>query len=103
MSATITSISDGYDVWGKTRSKLVTILGDSSYPAGGYPVTPANIGLLTIAGAINAGSLGAAASGAYTPVWDQTAGKLRLWVSGSEVGTGQSVSTVQFNMLFLGN
>jgi hypothetical protein len=103
MAVTIIGIAGGYDVWGKTRSKLVTLQGDASYPAGGYPVSAASIGFRTIAGATQFGSAGAAASGAYSVVWDQANLTWRLWTAGAEVTTGASVASVQFNMLFLGN
>ena len=112
MSLGLTYLPDSLDVFGKTRSTVYDCAADASYPAGGYPVSPANIGFRTIIGAAEIGSALASASGGYAAIWDTVNGTIRVFNTtnttpslgpGVEVTTGASLAGVSFRFRFDGN
>jgi len=48
MGLTKVRIPDGYDVWGRHYVEHWALIADTSYPAGGYPLTAADVGLKQI-------------------------------------------------------
>lgn len=59
-------------------SKLFSVLLDNSYPAGGYPVTPANVGLVSYVDMLVMGPALATAFLLIT-AYDPTTGKIRVF------------------------
>lgn len=87
MGLTIAKFGDQYfDAWGEMDVGLLTITGDSSYPAGGYPVTGPNFGFRLLAGVV---SLAAATAGALglIPIYNSLTQKVQV-VSPTAGGTG---------------
>ena len=78
MSISLVAVADGIDTRGKYRTTQFTVTGDTSYPSGGYAISPANIGFTKILGAVMIGANSAAAGG-ILPVWNQGTGKLQLF------------------------
>lgn len=76
MAATITKVRNGEDVWGKTRVQFVDFTGDTSYPTGGYTISPAAVGMKAIIGADIVGAN--AAGGNIQASWNNSTGKLML-------------------------
>jgi hypothetical protein len=86
---------------------IIKVVGDSSYPAGGYTVTAANFQLNTFASTsdfqlqaptnasaffIGSDLFESGTAGAYVTV-DDTTGKLRFFAAtGTEIGTGTSAA-----------
>lgn len=48
MAATLTPVPNSSDSWGRLRTKAIDITGDTSYPAGGYPVAARLLGMTKI-------------------------------------------------------
>jgi hypothetical protein len=86
---------------------IIKVVGDSSYPAGGYPITPSMFTLNTFASTsdfqlqaptnasgyyIGADLFESGTAGAYSTI-DDTNGKLRFFAAtGTEIGTGSSAA-----------
>lgn len=97
---------------------VIKVVGDSSYPAGGYTLTPANFTLNafastsdqqlqapTNASAFFLGSdlVESGLGGTYCVV-DDTTGKLRMYAAaGTEIGTGASATAVGAVLLAFGH
>jgi hypothetical protein len=112
VALTFTKVADAYDVWGKTRASVYDVTLDASYPANGYAITPANVGLRTIEGVMFVGSNLAAGSGGYILEWDVVNGKLLVfWPTnatpsegpGVQVTAATDLHTVGQRCVFLGN
>jgi hypothetical protein len=73
---------------GGYRFKIVEVTLDASYTLGGYAVTPANFGLVTIK-KLYVMSVGAAGSGGsgYGATWDRVNSKIKFWRTGTAVTT----------------
>jgi hypothetical protein len=88
MALTITKLGDsGLDFAGLTPFGLFTITGDSSYPAGGYPLTPGLFGLdgIHLAGVLQ---LGASTSfQQFELAYQSTLGTLQVEGPGTPSGT----------------
>src|SRR5574341_1172375 len=76
MALTLTKVPDSEDVWGKHRVAMFDLVGDASYPAGGYAITPSQVGMRRIYGVKFVG--GNPAAGRLIPHWDTSAGKYML-------------------------
>lgn len=74
MSITLTKVPDSYDAWGKHLVTGYDVALDTSYPAGGYSITPANVGLSRIDEVIIGN--GNIASAAFRLAWDYANKKL---------------------------
>lgn len=74
MAIALTKVADSEVVSGNRRSVNFTFAGDASYPAGGYAITPANIGLskITDVQVVGVGAVGAR----FLVQWDRVNGKL---------------------------
>ena len=106
MAATIadtTPVSD--NVAGRLHLKTVTITGDSSYPTGGYALTPAQVGFTSIVAVLfsDASALGVQAT------YDYTNQKVKLFWTGAglsaalaEVTNATNVSTAVLRALIIG-
>lgn len=86
---------------------IIKVVGDSSYPSGGYPITPGNFQITTFASTsdyglqaptnasgyfIGSDLFESGTAGAYSIV-DDTNGNLRMFAaSGTEIGTGSSAA-----------
>lgn len=80
MAITFTKSKFGPDVWGRRRLVPCDLTFDTSYPAGGYSITPSQLGGgggRDIEGASYVG--GNAASRRFSYLWDTTNEKLRLF------------------------
>ena len=100
MALTITKFGDqGFDAWGATDVGLFNITGDTSYPAGGYAVTPANFGFRLLAGlsqiANNTSAFG------YELWYNTTTAKVQVLPNGADasglpltLGTASGTSTL---------
>lgn len=81
---------------------LVTVTGDTSYPAGGYAFTAANVeGVSDVDAVVLATAPQPEATfGAYRVVYNKTAGKLIIYVAaGTEVVAATNLSTFIANLL----
>ena len=96
MAATIADVTPvSVNVSGRLQTKFVQITGDSSYPTGGYSLTPGMLGLTAIVGVVfsDASALGVQAT------YDYSAQKVKLfWCAGAgavmaEVSNATNVST----------
>lgn len=98
MAATLARVQEGEDVWGKTRAVTFDVTGDTSYPAGGYAITPADLGLKFIQGAV---LIGVNTAGlVYFASWNLTTGKLAFVTAGAE-GSG-NLTTITLRVRFFG-
>lgn len=89
MALAISSIEHG--VSGNRRVSHGTLALDSSYPSGGYPVTPRMFSL----GVIDPGGLVCTPSGGFSLNYDSSSGTVRVYQFGSrEVPAGVDLSTV---------
>ena len=80
MALTVTKFFDqGLDYAGATPFGLFTVVGDSSYPAGGYAVTGLTFGLRLLAGVLQMGS-NTTAFGADL-YYNSTTGKIQVFVN----------------------
>lgn len=110
MAATIARTSSVKWPEGKRRAHTITVLGDTSYPTGGYAIAGNDAGMTTIMFLIAGPCFPtAAATTAYIPVWDQANGKLKLYWSTTGVGTAlvevtaaTDVSTATFQAFVIG-
>lgn len=82
LAFTVTNIIVRGSSLGGRKLRLVKIVGDNAYPAGGYAVTAANCnfdnGLDALVPLGVFGAEGAAGTG-LVPQWDRTNSKLKLW------------------------
>lgn len=106
MSATVTGVVSGDDVWGRHRVRMVTVTGDASYPTGGYALTGQQMGFRNIAGMTCMG--GNTASVGIIPYWNTTTQKLQFLYPtetatspnvGGDAPSGTNMSGVVFTML----
>lgn len=99
----ITSLVLGSAVPGNLRRVRAVVTGDSSYPTGGYTITPALFGLQFLGHAVCTGPVGASTVAADAAL-NQTTNKLMfLAPAGSEVTAATNVSTISFNVEGYGN
>jgi hypothetical protein len=84
MALTYAVVANGAaeDVWGRTRTNVLDVTLDSSYPSGGYVITPSTWGMSTIFGMeITAIGGTISASGSFTYWFDVVNVKLRVFRS----------------------
>jgi hypothetical protein len=99
VALTLARVSDFEHVaWGNKIATAWDLTPDDSYPAGGYEVLPADVGLGKIEGAIFIGSVIAD----IMPIWVVSTGKFALLVpsTGAEATGDQDANT--FRAIFLG-
>lgn len=86
MALTYTPVKGTESEQGRVRERIYDVLLDNSYPAGGWPVSPDDVGLLTIVGleAIgSAASNGAAQTTLTVFAWDFATNKIQAFESGA--------------------
>lgn len=89
MALTISSIE--HSVSGNRRTSHGTLALDSSYPSGGYAVTPRMFSLCVI----DPGGLVCSPTSGFSLFYDRSAGTIRVYQFGSrEVPAGVDLSTV---------
>jgi hypothetical protein len=97
LAATITRVVGSENVVGKLRAVMFDLTGDSSYPAGGYAVTAAVLGLRTLLGidfvAGNTAGIGA------SPYWNSQTGKVMFQLSGADLTATTNVSTWTYRLI----
>lgn len=87
MALTLTVVKDYTNVsWGNLRASLYTVAPDNSYPAGGYAIAAATVGLRVIYGIKPIGSN--TASVGYVPNWNTQTGKLQFL---TQLGSGANL------------
>lgn len=89
-----------------TRMVHATVLMDSSYPTGGEVITPNDLGLVRITGAIVGNAVDATPE-AFCGSWDQTNKKLLVFAKDGTTGMAQvadttSLAALTFNCIFFG-
>lgn len=98
MAATLARVAEGEDVAGKTRMFTYDVTADNSYPAGGYAVSPSDVGLKFIIGvqqiAVNTAGL------LYFVLYNQQTGKLVFITAGAEASG--DIHTITARLRFLG-
>lgn len=100
MALTITKFFDqGFDAWGASDVGLFTVVGDTSYPTGGYAVTGTTFGFRLLAGLTQIANNTAAVG--YELWYNSTTQKLQVLLNGSNasglplsLGTVSSASTL---------
>lgn len=80
MALTIQRVPDGEDAWGRFRVKVVDLILDTSYPAGGYVVNASDVGMKMVYGAQDVG--GNAASGIWNFLFDVTSALATALING---------------------
>lgn len=88
----------------RVRMVLATVTMDSSYAAGGEVVTPGDLGLQRIDGAIIGNEFDATPEG-FTGAWDQTNKKLLVFAKDGTTGAAQAsgdLTALAFTCLFFG-
>lgn len=90
-----------------TRAGFATLTPDTSYPTGGYAVTPAQLGLSRVSFAMCNAVGSASNNGAATASYNQATGKVQLFTTGTtgaqvEVASAANVSGITVNILALG-
>ncbi|SRR5581483_1394377 len=94
------------DIPGDVFLGVVELAGDSSYPTGGYPITPALLGLMNIKFAVPL-----ATNDGHVAVLDQANMKVKLFVGDNpnasvgplvEKASGSNVSTTRIYLLVAG-
>ena len=93
MAATIAVVKRFKAVGGMPKDALFDVTLDASYPAGGYAITPANLGLKGIwnlqpTDVVNG----------YAFAWDKTAGKLMAYWTGAAVSSVLAEVTAATNL-----
>jgi hypothetical protein len=89
VALTVTSIE--HSVAGNRRTSHGTLALDSSYPSGGYAVTPRMFSL----GVIDPGGLTCSPTSGFSMAYDRSAGTIRVFQFGSrEVPVGVDLSLV---------
>jgi hypothetical protein len=97
LAATITRVVGSENVVGKLRAVAFDITGDSSYPAGGYAVTAATLGLRNILGMeFIAGNTAGIAT---TPYYNSQTGKVMFEVGGADETATTNVSTFTYRAI----
>lgn len=97
MAATITRVVGSENVVGKLRTVAFDITGDTSYPAGGYAVTAAALGLRNLLGIeFIAGNTAGIAT---NPYYNSQTGKVMFEVSGADETPATNVSTFTYRGL----
>jgi hypothetical protein len=82
---------------------LYELTGDSSYPAGGYPLTAASFGLNVLEYVIPVTSNGLPSAAPVVAFWTQSTGKLFLLVMTTGLETAADMSTLKVYLLVVGN
>lgn len=101
MAVTPTPVLDNV-VLGNERMTVTAVALDVSYPTGGYPLTPAQLRLQSVAVAITDIKLDGG-SGAATAVWYDTVNqKLKLYTATAEVANAVDLSADAIQIVALG-
>lgn len=79
MSLTVSLTGDWLESIGNKRAAEFSVTGDSSYPTGGYALSPANVGL----GVVDFWDF--AQSGGYIAAYNASTGKVQLFVDGGNL------------------
>lgn len=97
MAATLTYQPQDQDYWGKHRREVYKVVGDTSYPANGMPITPATLAMGNISGARVIGANAAAAG--LIAQWDRANNKLMVFypTGGAAASPGALADPVQGN------
>lgn len=98
MAATIRKVPDTADVTQKSRTQMIEITGDTSYPSGGYPISGPNAGMSRIDGMF---TIGSSAAG-YKAVYDYVNKKVLFYSNGSQVANTTNISSITIRMKVLG-
>lgn len=94
MAATITRVVGSENVVGKLRAVAFDITGDNSYPAGGYAITGATLGLRNLLGIeFIAGNTAGIAT---APYYNSQTGKVMFEVGGADETATTDVSTFKY-------
>lgn len=89
-------------ITGDRLEVLIDVVGDASYPTGGYPLTAAQLGLSTELDFIN-GTVYAAPVATITSVsYDAVNSKLKFLAGGAEVANATNLSTVTVRLVAKG-
>jgi hypothetical protein len=99
----ITSVVLGQAVPGNLRRVRAVVTGDSSYPTGGYTITPALFGLQYLNHAVCTGPVGGSAVASDAALIQTTNKLLFLAPAGTEVTAATNVSAISFNVEGYGN
>ena len=99
----LTSTILGSAVPGNLRRVRATVTGDSSYPTGGYTLTPATFGLQFLGHYVVIGPTGASTVAAEAAQNPANGKLLFLAPSGAEVTAATNVSAVSFYVEGYGN
>lgn len=86
MALTFTVVRGTESEQGRVRERIYDVLLDNSYPAGGWPISPDDVGLLAIVGIEPIGgslSNGAAQTTLTVLAWDTATSKLQAFESGA--------------------
>ena len=111
MALTIARITGADTTWGNKRVRVRDITFDSSYPTGGEPLTPADVGLKKIEQAVPHGAArNTAGTLAVDVAYDATTAKLFAYETAAtvatphaEVGSGESLATYTVRITFIGH
>ncbi|MCI0529180.1 MAG: hypothetical protein L0Y56_17225 [Nitrospira sp.] len=90
MALGFTEVERARSTSGRYRTRVYDVQLDSSYPTGGWPITPNNVGMLVIYGIRiigNATTTGVAATTAFLAQFDFKTSKLQLFEVGAVVAT----------------
>ena len=97
MAATIARVVGTENLVGKLRAVMFDLTGDNSYPAGGYPVTAAMLGLRSLLAmdfiAGNTAGIGS------SPYWNSQTGKVQFQLSGADLTPATNVSTWTYRLI----
>lgn len=93
MSLTISPVVRD-DFRGRYRWTVTTFTGDTSYPTGGYDVTPANLGMVDYLVHTMTNMIATGASVTFCRVQRST-GKLLMYTAAGEVANATNVASVQ--------
>jgi len=99
----LTSTILGQAVPGNLRRVRIVVTGDSSYPTGGYSITPALFGLQYLGHAVCTGPVAGSAVAADAALNQTTNKLLFLAPAGTEVTAATNVSAISFNVEGYGN